>query len=116
MLVMEAFLAKMKEYLNMDSELPYPEFAEYFQDVISYLNKNYDGFDQDTCIKARFITSILQANSEDRAKHKSPNAKKFKKMTEKTHLWTDAINYRLLKEGMTQEQIDAAIKEISDAM
>jgi len=113
---MENYLGKMKEFLNMDSELPYNEFAEYFQDFIGYLNANYDKFDQDSIIKARFIASILNVNSEDRARRKGAEAKKYKKISEKSKFWTDAINYRLRKEGMTQEQIDQANSAISDSM
>lgn len=113
---MENYFAKMKEYLNMDSELPYDEFDQYFRDYIVYLGENYEGFDQDTTVKARFVASILQINSMDRSKHKGPHAKKFRKMSDKSKLWTDALNYRLLKQGMTQAQIDEANKAVSDAM
>jgi len=110
------YLAKMKEYLSMDSELPYDEFDQYFQDYIAYLGLNYEGFDQESTVKARFIVSILNVNSVERARSKGPHAKKFKKMGEKSKVWVDALNYRLLKQGMTQDQIDAANQAVSEAM
>ena len=113
---MESYLAKMKEYLNMESEIPYPEFSEYFQDYVGYLNANYETFDQEACTNARFIFSILTVNCEDRAKRKGPEAKKYKKMGEKSRLWLDAITLRLKKEGLTPEQIEEANTKISDAM
>lgn len=113
---MEEYLAKMKEYLSMDSELPYEDFNQYFQDYVGYLSKSYEEFDQDTCVKAKFITSILHANSDDRSKRKGPLAKKYRKMSEKSKLWTDALNYRLLKTGMSQQEIDQAHKAVSDVM
>ncbi len=113
---MEKFMAKMKEYLHMDSELPYEDFNAFYQDFMNYLNSEYQSFDQDTCNKARFISSILYLNAEERAKNKGQNGKKFKKIAEKGKFWADAINYRLLKEGMTQELIDKAYADINEAM
>lgn len=100
----------------MESELPYDEFSRYFQDYTDYLSNSYEQFDQDTCVKAKFLASILHANSADRSKRKGPLAKKYRKMGEKSKLWTDALNYRLLKTGMSQQEIDQAHKAVSDAM
>lgn len=113
---MDDFMAKMKEYLNMEGELPYDEFNAYFQEFTDYLSGNYEQFDQDTSLKARFIASILQINSEERSKRRNPEAKRFKKMSQKSRLWQDAMNYRLIRSGMTQAEIDKANNEISDAM
>jgi hypothetical protein len=113
---MEKFIAQMKDFLKMESELPYEEFTAYYQDFINFLNTDYQSLDQENLINAKFISSILHVNAEERGKGKGPNAKKFKKMSEKGKFWADAINYKLLKAGMTQEQIDKAYTDINEAM
>ncbi|MDA8443103.1 MAG: hypothetical protein M0Z55_12160 [Peptococcaceae bacterium] len=113
---MEEYLAKLKEYLNMETELPFAEFAAFFEEFTAFLGANYEQFDQTTSLNARFVASILEANSQERAKRKTPETKRFKKMAQKSRIWLDAMNYRLLKSGMSQAQIDKANAEISDAM
>ena len=40
---MDKLLDKMKEFLKMDSELPFGEFREYYQAVMDYLQEKYEG-------------------------------------------------------------------------
>jgi hypothetical protein len=65
-------------------------------------------------LKARYICSIVQANADSRGQRSKNNAKAYKKISSKCAFWVDAINFRLLKEGMTQAEIDKAIEEIND--
>ncbi|ATW23660.1 hypothetical protein [Candidatus Formimonas warabiya] len=113
---MEDFFEKIKEYLKMDSEISYEEFAAFYSGVMEHLNKNYADLDRDALIKGRFICSILQANSLERSKRKTPEAKKFKKMMEKSQFWAGAIKHRLLKEGMTVSEIEEADKALHEAV
>lgn len=113
---MEQLFAKMKEYLHMDSEIPFDEFSEYHKNVIQVLNETFEGMDQETRLKARYICSIVQANADSRAKRSKANAKAYKKIRSKAGFWMDAINFRLLKDGMTQAEIDKRTEEINDAM
>lgn len=113
---MEKHFEKMKEYLQMDTEIPYEEFETYFQDVIGHLNDNYQNFEQDEAIKGRFILSILMSNSEDRAKRNKNLAKKYKKIYQKSSLWAEALTLSLLKMGMTKEQIMQAEQELNDSI
>lgn len=113
---MEEKIAKMKEYLQMETEISFEEFKEYYSNLIDQLNKEYDEMDQATCFKARFICSIIQANAEARS-HKNKNtAKAFKKMASKSGFWMDSIDHRLKKEGLTQQAIDLAMNEINKKM
>ncbi len=105
---MEQYFAKMQEYLKMDSEISYEEFAAYYTDFMEYLNKNYGDLDRESLLKGRFICLILEANSQERSRRKTPEAKKFKKIMEKSGFWAGAIKHRLLKEGMTAHEIDEA--------
>lgn len=113
---MEKLFEKLTEYLHMDTEIPFEEFSVYYQDVIDKLNQDFQELSQDECVKARYICSILQANAEMRAKNSKAHAKAFKKMMTKSGFWADAIAYRLLKEGMTQEDLDKASEALNDSI
>jgi hypothetical protein len=115
-LTLEQHFEKLKEYLNMDTEIPFEEFEAYYKDVIGYLQKNYEPMDHASLIKARYITSIVAANASDRASRKLPQFKKYRKMAEKCEFWSESIKYRLLKEGLTEEQIDEAEQKLSEAI
>lgn len=113
---MEDFLQKLKTYLHMEEELPLDEFSNYYKDLITRLNSTFEDMDHDACIKARYICSIVQANADSRAKQSKTTAKAFKKISTKCSFWADAINFRLIKEGMSQSEIDQAIEKINEAM
>ncbi|WP_041274749.1 hypothetical protein [Desulforamulus reducens] len=113
---MEKYFEKMKEYLNMETEIPYEEFETYFKDVIEFLSKDYLNLAQEETIKGRFILTILMSNSEDRAKRFKNMAKKYKKIYDKSHLWAEALTLRLLKMGMTKDQIIQAEQELNDSI
>ncbi|MGI6066232.1 MAG: hypothetical protein ACOYI2_07045 [Bacillota bacterium] len=109
---MESYFAKLQEYLKMDTEISYEEFAGYYEDYLHFLNNNYQQLDKENLIKGRYICTILQANSWERSKRKNSFAKKYKKMAEKTKFWSEAIKYRLEKEGMTASEIEQAEKAL----
>lgn len=113
---MEKYFEKMKEYLKMETEIPYEEFEAYFQEVIDYLNKEYLTFNQEEALRGRFILSILMSNSQDRSKRYKNLAKKYKKIYEKSNLWAEALTLRLMKMGMTKEQIAQAEREINESI
>ncbi|AEF95306.1 hypothetical protein Desca_2479 [Desulfotomaculum nigrificans CO-1-SRB] len=113
---MEKYFEKMKEYLNMDSEISYEEFNDYYSQVIAFLNDNYQHLSNDETVKARFILSILVSNSQERAKKYKPLSKKYRKIAEKSNFWAEALTYQLLKRGMTKQQIIQAEKELHDAV
>lgn len=113
---MEKLFEKLKEYLNMDTEIPYEEFEAYYQDVINLLSVEYQEMNKEETIHGRFILSILMSNSEDRAKNYKNLAKKYKKIYSKCHLWAEALTLRLLKMGMTKDEIIQAEQELHDAV
>ncbi|MGI6684537.1 MAG: hypothetical protein ACOX47_03405 [Bacillota bacterium] len=113
---MNDFFDKIKEYLKMDTEISYEEFADFYTRFMESLNQNYPELDRDALIKGRFICSILQANSIERSKRKTPVAKRYKKMAEKSGFWAGAIKHRLLKEGMTAVEIDEADQKLHEAV
>jgi len=113
---LEQQFQKLKDYLSMDTEISFEEFEAYYKDVIGYLQQNYQEMDQPALIKARYITSIVAANAYDRARRKGPQHKKYRKMAEKCEFWSEAIKYRLLKEGLREAQLEEAEQKLSEAV
>ena len=104
---MEALFAKLREYLQMDDEIPFVEFSAYYRDVLAEFMANYKAYDKENLIKATAITTVVAANAIDRGKAKDINAKKYKKMAEKLSFWAEAISLRLEKEyGLSKNDVD----------
>ena len=110
---MDKLLEKLKEYLNMETEIPFDEFSEYYQKLIAELNLTFNDLDNDARVKALYISSIVQSNADARAKASKVNAKAFKKMSAKCAFWADAIKFNLGKSGMSPEEIEQATEEIN---
>ncbi|AQS58176.1 hypothetical protein [Desulforamulus ferrireducens] len=113
---MEKLFEKLKEYLNMDTEISYEEFEAYYQDVISLLNAQYQELNKEETIHGRFILSIIMSNAEERAKNYKSLAKKYKKIYNKCQIWAEALTLRLLKMGMTKDEIIQAEKDLHDSV
>ena len=113
---MKELLIKLKQYLNMESEISFEEFKKYYSELIERLTKDYNEMDQTARLQARYICSIVKANAEHRAIRNKVNGKAFKKMAAKCSFWVEAIDYRLQKEGMTQTEIDSAVNLINQKM
>src|ERR1700730_8104394 len=92
---MQIYFDKMKEYLNMDIEIPFEEFRDYYSDLIEYLKERFDALSVDEGLQALFVLYNLDSNCEYRAKQKSPNQKKYKKMHAMTNVWCAAMRKKL---------------------
>ncbi|SDH07074.1 hypothetical protein [Desulfosporosinus hippei] len=110
---MDKLLEKLKEYLHMDTEIPFEEFSEYYRTLIAELNQTFGDLDKDTRVKALYICSIVQSNAEARAKESKANPKAYKKISAKCAFWSDAIKFNLGKDGMSLEEIEQATEEIN---
>lgn len=113
---MDQKMLKLKEYLQMDTEISFEEFKDYYSSLIEQLNTEYNEMDQAGCLNARFICSIVKANAETRSHKNKTNGKAFKKMAAKCGFWMEAIDHRLKKEGVNQAAIDLAMNEINKKM
>ena len=102
---MESLYEKMKEYVKMDTEISAAEFLDYYKQVMDKLVADFDQLTEDELFQAKTITSIMSANAATRGKRRDANAKKFKKVNEKSKFWTDAIEYHLKKSGLSKEMI-----------
>ena len=109
---MEQLYEKMLEFTKMTEELPFDQFQAYYQEVVDYLQKEYQGLNQEDLLKAKGICNITAGNAVGRGARKDANSKKFKKMAEKTRFWHDAIQARLLKEGLSQKEMDEKESEL----
>lgn len=113
---MEKLLEKLKEYLHMETEIPFDEFSEYYRILISELNQTFNDLDKEGRVQALYICSIVQSNADARAKASKVNAKAFKKMSAKCAFWADAIKFNLGKDGMSAEEIEKASEEINTSI
>lgn len=110
---MDELFAKLREYLQMEDEIPFIEFDNYYRAVLAEFMTNFKNYDQETLIKATAVTTVVAANAIDRQKYKDGNAKKFKKMAEKLSFWAEALAHRLQKEhNLTKHDVDKEIDRL----
>lgn len=101
---------KMLGYLKMEEEIPFQEFDQYYRDTLQELEKNYTNYDQEQGLNALFIMDNLKTNSDSRIQRKFAEAKKYKKISQRTQIWIEALFTHLIKLGMTDKQIRERIE------
>ena len=80
---MEALFAKLREYLQMEEDIPFAEFAAYFKDVMAEWQVNYQQYDKETLIKCQSIATVVAANAIDRGGSKDANSRSLRKWLRK---------------------------------
>lgn len=113
---MQELFEKMKEYLNMDTEISFNEFDSYYKKVVAFLNDEWTGLNQDDTMHMLFILDNLKSNGEDRAKRKEKEAKKYAKMAQRTEIWANALIKRMRDEGLTDEEIGKRYEAIYETV
>ena len=114
---MEHLFEKMKEYLNMETEISFEEFDQYYKAVVEFLNEDWTKLNEEDSMKMLFILDNLKSNSEDRAKRRTKETKKYKKIQERTDIWVQAMFKRMKDEfGLTDEEIGKRYEEIYEAV
>ncbi|MDR1070298.1 MAG: hypothetical protein LBL37_05930 [Gracilibacteraceae bacterium] len=108
---MEEKLRKLREFLAMDTELPFAEFEAFYRDVTRDLQENYGEMSQSDRIRAGYICEIIGGNAESRIRKNKTYAKPFRKMAAKSRFWQEAIQSRLRKEGVGDEEITALLEQ-----
>ncbi|RSL32007.1 hypothetical protein D7Z54_17545 [Salibacterium salarium] len=105
---MDKYYDKVQEYLNMDTEIEFEEFRNYYQDVLSYLEKQQEEIAEDEIWKSLFVVESIMSNAENRANtaKKTAERKKYKKMSERTKLYAQFFTKKLHDMGYTQDQIE----------
>ncbi len=114
---MQELFDKMKEYLNMDTEISFEEFDQYYKKVIAFLGDGWTNLSEEESMQMLFILDNLKSNSEDRAKRKVKEAKKYQKIAQRTEIWASAIIKRLRDEfGLNDEEIGKRYEAIYEAV
>lgn len=107
---MKTLFAKLEVYLGMDTDIPFGEFTEYYNNVITILQADFKDMDKETLLDAISILTVVAGNAIDRAKAKNVQAKKYKKIAEKSQFWNEAIARKLgVEHGLSREAINALI-------
>ncbi|MFB5661540.1 hypothetical protein [Alteribacillus sp. HJP-4] len=104
---MDQYYEQVQIYLNMDEEIEFTEFRKYYQDVIKALDGQAEDFREEDLWKSLFVVESIMSNAENRAKtvKKSSEAKKYKKMAERTKYYAQHFTKRLHDLGYDQDQI-----------
>ncbi|RKD25659.1 hypothetical protein BEP19_01580 [Ammoniphilus oxalaticus] len=110
--MINALYEKMVEYLNMEDEIDFKEFDGYYKQTLRELEANYEKYDQQQGLHALFVMDNLKANSESRTQRKFPEAKKYKKISQRTHIWVEALFAQLVKLGMNEQQIQEQMEKM----
>ncbi|MBR8660019.1 MULTISPECIES: hypothetical protein [Bacillales] len=113
---MQELFDKMKEYLNMDTEISFEEFDGYYKKVVAFLNDNWTSLNEDETLHMLFILDNLKSNGEDRAKRREKEAKKYAKMAQRSEIWATALIKRLRDAGMSDEEIGKRYEAIYEAV
>ena len=113
---MQELFDKMKEYLNMDTEISFAEFDGYYKQVVAFLGDSWTGLNEDETMHMLFILDNLKSNAEDRAKRKEKEAKKYAKMAQRSEIWANALIKRLRDAGLKDEEISKRYEEIYEAV
>ncbi|MDR1604191.1 MAG: hypothetical protein LBS10_05300 [Gracilibacteraceae bacterium] len=109
---MEEKLRRLKEYLNMETELPFADFEAFWREVLGDLQQNYEGMSRADRLRAAYICEIVGGNAGARARKEKGHAKSFRKMADKGRFWQEAIKHRLHKEGASDAEIEAETAEL----
>lgn len=114
---MEEIIAKLKEYLAMDTEIDFKEFDEYYRKLIEKLNSDYQEMSHEDLLNMRYVLNTVAVNAENRSLRKDKFAKKYRKIQEKANFWSNAITYKAKKEwGYTDSTLEEADQRIDEAM
>lgn len=113
---MQELFDKLKEYLNMDTEISFEEFDQYYKKVVGFLNDNWTSLSEEDSMKMLFILDNLKGNSEDRAKRKGKEHKKYQKMFQRSEIWMAAMYKRLQEFGLSEEEISKRYEELYEAV
>ncbi|MBU9714703.1 hypothetical protein [Evansella tamaricis] len=100
-------------YLNMDKEISFDEFDDYYKKILEYFNEHADNFDEDALWKGLFISENVMTNADARAKEaKKSDAKKYKKISQRLSLWAQNFSARLGEMGYTNDQLNERFEEM----
>ncbi|MGO4887028.1 hypothetical protein ACJ2A9_04655 [Anaerobacillus sp. MEB173] len=109
---MQDLYVEIHGYLNMDDEIPYEEFDKFYKKVIKYLNDNSENLSEDEVWKGLFMVENILSNADSRMKEKDSKAKKYKKIAERSSLWSQNLATRLYKLGYKEDEINNRFEQM----
>lgn len=111
---MEQLYNQIQVYLNMDEEISFDEFSDYYKKVIDALSEKSESLSEDDVWKSLFITENVMSNAKARATQtrNSQEKKKYKKMAQRTELWAKNFVSRLYKLGYNDDQINERFEKM----
>ncbi len=107
---LESLSQRMQEYVKMEDELAFDIFVAYYQDLITFLQAEYQNLNTEQLIETEAICNIVAANAQSRALSKNDQRKKFQKMAEKGAFWQKAIHANLKKQGFSDEELQEKVE------
>ncbi|WP_026689348.1 hypothetical protein [Alteribacter aurantiacus] len=112
---MQELYKEIHTYLNMDEEIPFDQFDDFYKRVIDHFNDNADKFDEEDVWRALFISENVMSNADGRAKEeKGSRTKKYKKMAQRLKLWAQNFAGRLAQMGYNDEQMNERFEKMFD--
>ncbi|GEL08295.1 hypothetical protein [Salisediminibacterium halotolerans] len=95
-------------YLNMDEEIGFETFDDFYKRVIEHYNEHADEFEEEDIWRALFIAENVMSNADGRRKEaKGPKEKKkYQKMHKRLKLWAENFAIRLAQKGYTKDQMN----------
>lgn len=110
---MQELYKKIHFYLNMDEEISFDEFDQFYKTVIKNFSENAENYNEDEIWKGLFIIENLMSNAESRLKlEKGAKAKKYKKMAERSSLWAQNFAGKLYSKGYTEEELNERFEKM----
>lgn len=110
---MKSLYEQIQVYLNMDEEISFKEFSDFYKRVLDELGENHESFDIEQVWKNLFVVENVMSNAESRSKEtKGSEAKKYAKMAQRLELWAKNLAVRLGEAGFTEEDINTRFNEM----
>ncbi len=110
---MQDLYVKIHKYLNMDEEIAFEEFDQFYKQVTKYFSENAENLVEEDIWKGLFIIENLMSNADSRSKEvKGSKQKKYKKMSERSSLWAQNFAGRLYSKGYTEDQLNERFEQM----
>lgn len=110
---MQQLYEKIHQYLNMEEEISFEEFDQFYKTVIKYFGEKAEVLGEEDIWKGLFTIENLMSNAESRLKvEKGNKQKKYKKIVERSSLWAQNFAGKLYKLGYTEEQLNERFEKM----
>ncbi|WP_413379854.1 hypothetical protein [Alkalihalobacillus sp. 1P02AB] len=110
---MQTLYEQIQVYLNMEEEISFKEFNDFYKKVVDELGTTHESLEQESVWKALFIVENVMSNANGRANEKKGSeSKKYSKMAQRLELWAKNLSARLAEAGYTEDDINERFNEM----